>query len=1744
MVTLSTSTLENITTHSHQPRRERHPQLAQKIVSSTLSSSSGNIWSAVSLGMNSGGSFSVVNSSFSHISPSVHQSTSPAFTPNQYPHSYYQTSYDQTHSEMAMNNFARCLFRCVAYDQPVLIFEVPGAIDMGMMECLFIDCCLQQSSPDSSESLISFIFPPNQGRVNFDNVLFLNIDTQSAPCLLIEGMHQLMFSCVSFDKIQSQERAVCEFNLNENIYLQEVCYSECSVPDSQYILILQDSTIKSCPNLNFRGNFWDNELSVIGCTIEIPDVRLGTTDRMNPSHGLEQVQWWIDLQGIDSSIDQDGQIVITPKLSSIPQNPTNLMLVAVGEQNHEPIAILLVFIWMDGKYQLSHPIDSSSTPEMSALSIESVSMPEFAVQHYSPVFLVSQQTVLVMSPGINMQMEDNWRFSVSFMCESFKGNTFNFTAESGSGSFTLEHHFEDDCEFCLDIPIGKSLDEAFCPGSDVSLSLTSNQISADWFVLDPKNFPIPVNHQLTQVTEYPVLNEDGTFFIFVDGVNLKNHKIAITLNETTFSESVPFKGETGQFKFNTNLNGDIPALDIGSEYSITSFTVDGYSFIPSTPLSFTVPFPKLDEVQVIPSSKVDGKKFTVSFYTKELFDMKITLKVSRPGASHQEFLNFDSFGKSELIIEDVSTHSFYTYDTTYTLFVLARPLIFEVSLSQNWFYIPQKLEKTITILSPDYINQGEYVVINLVESNIGSFPVNITFGNINDPSDNYTCTTTFANSFASVSASVYSRVGGVPDLKWGETYKIIQVSDQDGMIDDLLTVGEARIMEEPTRVTALSVRCSSDKAFLTFEGIKFPSTFGFNLHDNIIITKNSQSLQSNIYVYDYTGSSSSSTKASSIVPARLAPMTSNEDEHVLFGDTYRFDGQNMYSRVEQVHIPYPADVTSITLVATPSPTSFCLKVVGENFEAGDRFRMAIVESVDYVESNAAFMFEVIVEMSGSEEGLSTRFELGLPSTLEFGKNYSVSSLTLATQEEFVVLTSQKFTTPHKPAQMEIFVDGKTGVDGDGCGGVSAPCQTLDKALTIVESISIETVKVYVTNKVTLSMSHVIPTEFLLIVDQNGETGSILIPSNASTTSPLLVSSGGMLKLRNLPISIESVSSDLCLLSSSETAVELNNLRVTGPLLPTTSNSEPVDEMGVCEWETGLVKVSGESIVVIGSNFSRIHQGVFFISNSTLTLQNSHLLSNSAGLDKFPSLQRNVRCVNEGRIDVLSDEEANKQASLHWISSDGCSVVIGDEESASPFVMPTLDVASSGGEQKKTKDAVKVRIVGEQLIPCAVSLELLDSSTTHKATPTTTTVLLSGAHVETCTDTLVVLSLTLDDVSLDWTNEWEGRLLFGSSLVTDSFVVKKSARELRSENAKKAMSWVIPVVVAVVALLIVVIVVIVILWRRKHNKKEEGQEMGDAYQVEIDEKMEVAVTDHQISTNPNNSMIHSLSNQPATKEAEVDSDPLLDFVDQIEALACGVGIETVIVNKQNTLYNRLHSEEKGGIVKRTVQGQIVRGLKMLAQKDRNAPIFLTLTSHNIVFDSNGRVCFKTTADIVQPTLDTLEPQIAPPPGVEFEDKAMEERAHKKDEMSESQRWLAPEVIEKKENIDNTKASVFSLGLLLWEVETGQVPYGEQDGVNASRQIVAGTLPKMDVIGLDSMKDLITDCMALDPKQRPTLSIVSGCLCHNAACIHKDVQVGRRTSRHFERINESLLDLVIGLQIQQKFRSIMLKTGIKN
>ncbi|KAK2948050.1 hypothetical protein BLNAU_16997 [Blattamonas nauphoetae] len=156
----------------------------------------------------------------------------------------------------------------------------------------------------------------------------------------------------------------------------------------------------------------------------------------------------------------------------------------------------------------------------------------------------------------------------------------------------------------------------------------------------------------------------------------------------------------------------------------------------------------------------------------------------------------------------------------------------------------------------------------------------------------------------------------------------------------------------------------------------------------------------------------------------------------------------------------------------------------------------------------------------------------------------------------------------------------------------------------------------------------------------------------------------------------------------------------------------------------------------------------------------------------------------------------------------------------------------------------------------------------------------------------------------------------------------------------------------------------------------------------------------------------------------------------------------------------------------------------------SPIWIFLDSQdNLLFQQHEMLPQPKTEPTNEPTADSFCEPSLPSLNDSTVDSAdhfcqHQDSSHPSAQI-EGQRWMAPEVAEKKANIDPLKAPVFSLGLILWELETGLVPFGELDDVNAQRQLGCGTLPAMEKWTNESKIDLVTRCLSLDPKERPSL-----------------------------------------------------------
>ncbi|KAH8946396.1 hypothetical protein BDL97_12G092300 [Sphagnum fallax] len=84
-----------------------------------------------------------------------------------------------------------------------------------------------------------------------------------------------------------------------------------------------------------------------------------------------------------------------------------------------------------------------------------------------------------------------------------------------------------------------------------------------------------------------------------------------------------------------------------------------------------------------------------------------------------------------------------------------------------------------------------------------------------------------------------------------------------------------------------------------------------------------------------------------------------------------------------------------------------------------------------------------------------------------------------------------------------------------------------------------------------------------------------------------------------------------------------------------------------------------------------------------------------------------------------------------------------------------------------------------------------------------------------------------------------------------------------------------------------------------------------------------------------------------------------------------------------------------------------------------------------------------------------------------------------------RWMAPEVLQHKPY--DHKADVYSFGITMWEVLTGQVPYGSMTPLQAAIGVVQrGLRPEIPSHVPERLARLLQDCWHEDPSQRPEFS----------------------------------------------------------
>ncbi|KAK2960261.1 hypothetical protein BLNAU_4814 [Blattamonas nauphoetae] len=505
------------------------------------------------------------------------------------------------------------------------------------------------------------------------------------------------------------------------------------------------------------------------------------------------------------------------------------------------------------------------------------------------------------------------------------------------------------------------------------------------------------------------------------------------------------------------------------------------------------------------------------------------------------------------------------------------------------------------------------------------------------------------------------------------------------------------------------------------------------------------------------------------------------------------------------------------------------------------------------------------------------------------------------------------------------------------------------------------------------------------------------------------------------------------------------------------------------------------------------QGAVSMVGGEMTLTGCIFHDNTPSNTDFPSLRRNLFC-SDGKVLIETIGGGDGLSSPHhWISTNNCSVEKEDKLLPAPFFVPTLSSTKSTSTFNRKAKMFEIVLKGETFIPCGLSLEVFEGivlSETEFTEGKHILVELDPSKMTSWKEDTIELSLHQSSLnSLNTKHDLQCRVLFGESGKTDSFSL--TGLKGTMSQGGRVVSIVIPIVCSVILILVFLIVVLVLICRRQQKKKEEKpKEMSELDEIQIELKegeLENNSTIKPILDTSNMTLLpnsfNMISNGVAQDQPQFSSFQQT-FVEQVEVLKCEGEPAVTHVDASHTLYSALHVEKRSDLPKMEIRRQLVAGLERIVQYNPFSDVLTQLSSHWILFDSSGSVCLKLDQNLNE--TDLTEQQIA-------NQKKMKE---------EDRRWSAPEQIDEEDRDQNKdekepqtvtydplKASVFRLGLVLWELETGLVPFGELDAVNASRQVKGGQLPLISNWEDTSLASLVAECLSFDPDERPSLSTLT-------------------------------------------------------
>ncbi|KAH7816518.1 uncharacterized protein MONOS_10983 [Monocercomonoides exilis] len=597
-----------------------------------------------------------------------------------------------------------------------------------------------------------------------------------------------------------------------------------------------------------------------------------------------------------------------------------------------------------------------------------------------------------------------------------------------------------------------------------------------------------------------------------------------------------------------------------------------------------------------------------------------------------------------------------------------------------------------------------------------------------------------------------------------------------------------------------------------------------------------------------------------------------------------------------------------------------------------------------------------------------------------------------------------------------------------------------------------------------------------------------------------------------------------------TDVSMRMCELEGILTEESERERNKDFREICEWSGSLVHVENSNLQAKEIKIEDSSSGGLSLSAGNVTIEKGEFMNNNPFIEKYPSLRRNIICSDSASLTItsLKGGDGLKDNSSLWILNDGCDLRGIAAERSSPFFIPRLEEVSVN----ENGCNVVVKFKGSLFVPCDLSFRLIFKTGDVELVET-----YPFDEDSFISETEVIGTIPSENIStIADETEVSVMILFGKQLAATSPQIVKNKTESKFKGDEKIVEggkegksyWLLIVIILVVILLIVLIVsvILAVRWRKRIKKKVYEKSLGHSESSEhllsesgsteyilgkdsdkipewmlekVDEKEEET---RKRTPSPSISSTSTTDSDSTFVRSESLCPTTSSMSNLVDAMACSSPHEKLIVDLRDSLFMLLHGRNKTkempiGSLKEREQtaAQILFWVANLAlhsfdEMDNPLQSLANLSPHIVLFSEHMVICIVMHSDLLSDDdsdSSSISSSTVVTSASDDDDDSLPSSAFEDEDSfkKECLRWKAPELLINKKMGATKKTVVFSIGMMLWECLTLQIPFGEYEAEVAGQKIVNGERPGLESIWESEMCEAVKNGLDGDPERRASL-----------------------------------------------------------